>query len=272
MQSPGTGSLNSSASPNVAVSPETHQVTSAYAYPDHPASDIAARNNASSGRRDYNSDPSGPSPYDHNPNDYPSPTPDRNVTPTNDYPYPSHASTNHSVGVHPAHRDNYSQPRYTEETPPRKTPTSSKKVQESPDPNFDSRFSWTTTATSTYQQSVPPSPPPPMPTFPSGRDFSESPASVKASVLDRGHPTRRLGADSPPLSSARSFSAGSTLRKPVSMLAVSTVISRYVLTRLTIPRSSLLHQSPRSSSSSFQWLTGERTIQNSALPPWRHPF
>jgi hypothetical protein len=92
-----------------------------------------------------------------------------------------------------------------------------------------SRFSWTTTNTSTtYQHSPPPSPPPPMPTAYANIQSPPSPAgshvtarvdpSVAPSILNRSHPTRRLGDQaatdppSPPFS-GRSFSI--TSRKPV---------------------------------------------------------
>ena len=219
LQSPTS---NSAVSPNAAQAPETQRVP-VQQYPEDTTPDIVARNNVS---REYESGTAGPSPQfpnagvDH----YSSPVDDRSRTPTIDQFYAG-AAAEPRLSQHPALKNERSQPTYTEDSPPRTT-QSSRAVTESPDPNFDSRFSWTTTATSTtYQQSVPPSPPPPMPTkymnsASPGRVFSDSPASVKASVLDRGHPTRRLGTESPPVG-ARSFSAGSTLRKPVSSLAVS---------------------------------------------------
>ena len=91
-----------------------------------------------------------------------------------------------------------------------------------------SRFSWTTTATSTTYQNPPPSPPPPLPTAhlssnaPQSIAVTQSPADSPTgglSILNRGHPTRRLGEQatdppSPPYS-GRTFSMGSTTRKPI---------------------------------------------------------
>jgi hypothetical protein len=89
-----------------------------------------------------------------------------------------------------------------------------------------SRFSWTTTNTSTtYQHSPPPSPPPPMPqsyaniytsTTP-GTTTARVPIDTAPTVLNRGHPTRRLGDQSagPPSPTFTLRSISSTIRKPV---------------------------------------------------------
>lgn len=232
-----------SASPTLvgAYSPETNPKT---ALPDieHPA----LRNDVSSARRESESPIADLSSQSYtNANAYPSPDSERNATPTDEYSYSSPAAAQTLLGRHleldqsppqPSFTDNeldQSPPNssFTDEIAPLKTRSnhSNNIARESPEPNNDSRFSWSTKATSVYQQSAPPSPPPPMPTkytngaSPAGlRYASESPVPIKASVLDRGHPTRRLEAEAEGASpSARSFSAGSTLRKPVSTFAVS---------------------------------------------------
>jgi hypothetical protein len=88
-----------------------------------------------------------------------------------------------------------------------------------------SRFSWTTTNTSaTYQHSPPPSPPP-MPaayaniysSSPVDTTTARVPLDTAPTVLNRGHPTRRLGDQSagPPSPTFTMRSMSSTIRKPV---------------------------------------------------------
>ncbi|KIW07227.1 hypothetical protein, variant [Verruconis gallopava] len=224
-KSPGHDPLNSAISPKVpkvASPPETRQVTAsptAQAYPGNGLSDMSGHN-ANAERQVYGSVPAGP-PLQHysSPNAYPSPPPDRNVTPVKDYPYSPNPTADHSSDQHPALREVNSTLEIdaSQRTPPRRQRNSSysKKIQESPGQEPGSHFSWTTTATSVYQHSPPPSPPPPMPT--KYVDNASPSPNDKASILDRGHPTRRLGlGDSPatPMSGQR-FSIGSTTRKPV---------------------------------------------------------
>jgi hypothetical protein len=101
---------------------------------------------------------------------------------------------------------------------------SHEKTQDHPDPT--SRFSWTTTNTSTtYQHSPPPSPPPPMPaayaniysSSPVDTATARVPLDTAPTVLNRGHPTRRLGDQSagPPSPTFTMRSMSSTIRKPV---------------------------------------------------------
>jgi hypothetical protein len=93
-------------------------------------------------------------------------------------------------------------------------------------PDMTSRFSWTTTNTSTtYQHSPPPSPPPPMPpayakiysATPTDTATVRVPLDTAPTVLNRGHPTRRLGDQSagPPSPTFTLRSMSSTIRKPV---------------------------------------------------------
>jgi hypothetical protein len=121
---------------------------------------------------------------------------------------------------------------------PKRQPGSSlNKGSNSSPPNqnadLNSRFSWTTQATNTtYQHSPPPSPPPPMPAQ-YANNFSPTPVGshmVKVSpdtaptVLNRGHPTRRLGDQSagPPSPTFSMRSISSTIRKPVPSQPIQT--------------------------------------------------
>jgi hypothetical protein len=199
VKSPGNMSSNNAASPSahiVALSPETRQVTASA----RPEKRISSKkdHDASSGRQIYNS-------------------------------VPADSSSGATLHQQPTLRKGDFRPAYASDDspPPRRTRNSpnSRFVEDSPGQNPNSRFSWTTTATSMYQRdSPPPSPPPPMPT----KYLNEASPSPQASMLERGHPTRRLGVDepSPPMSSGRSFSAGSTLRKPISSaFAVRTLVT-----------------------------------------------
>lgn len=205
VESPGANLSNNPVSPaaqNVARAPETRQV----AVGPEVLNTEETNYNASSERDMHNS---GPSPYS-----------DRYGTPTRDYHYSPGATIDPSE-QHPAFRNGGSRGVYaSEDSPPRKARNDldSRTIEDSPSQHPASRFSWTTKASSTYQQDVPSSPPPPMPT----KYMNEASPEPQPSMLDRGHPTRRLGSDSPsPTMGTRSFSAGSTLRKPVaSTLAV----------------------------------------------------
>jgi hypothetical protein len=150
---------------------------------------------------------------------YPSP-----VSPTDVETTPTQTSPEHDYATRTT--DDIILPkRHESRRSPERESNSRQSSQNHPDPT--SRFSWTTTNTSTtYQHSPPPSPPPPMPqayaniySQPQSRTGSTArvPLDTAPTVLNRGHPTRRLGDQSagPPSPTFTLRSISSTIRKPV---------------------------------------------------------
>jgi hypothetical protein len=152
---------------------------------------------------------------------YPSP-----VSPTDGGTTPTQASQEHAYTELTRTPEDIILPkRHESKRSPERDLHSRQSSQNHPDPT--SRFSWTTTNTSTtYQHSPPPSPPPPMPPA-YANTYSPMPVEDVATarvpidaaptVLNRGHPTRRLGDQSagPPSPTFSMRSMSSTVRKPV---------------------------------------------------------